>query len=598
MEKQKSNIKRLLDFAGEKKILIYFACGLSAVSSVLMLMPFICMWKASSIVLKNLDNIGNMDMEGLKFYGLLAFLLAVIGMIVYFIALMCSHIAAFHTAKNMKSTVLRHLIGMPLGYFSEKTTGRLRKIIEENSSQTETFLAHQMPDMAASYITPVVILVLLFIFDWRLGLLSVIPFIAAFILQNKMMSGASLEFMKKYQDSLEEMNKEAVEYVRGIPVVKVFQQTVYSFKSFYNSIMQYKKFVIAYTLTWEKPMTIFTTLLNATFILLIPGGIIFSYSAGDYAKFCQDYIFYLLFAPACGFMINKIMYATSYKMIAEESLRRIEAILAEKPMEEPKNPEFPKGNDIKFSNVTFSYGSGLEPALKNVSFLAEKGTKTALVGPSGGGKTTAASLIPRFFDVNEGSIKIGGADVKNIPEKVLMEQTAFVFQDTHLFKDSILNNVRAGKKNAKREEVEVALNLAQCDDILKKLPNGIDTVIGREGIYLSGGEQQRIAIARAILKNAPIVILDEATAFADPENEHKIQAAFEKLIEGKTVIMIAHRLSTVKNADQIIVLDNGEIAETGKHEELVQKGGIYAKLWKDYQTSISWTVGKGANYVS
>ena len=594
MDNQKTGIPRLLEFAGKHKYLILLSCLFSGISAVFMLLPFLCLWLVVREVLAAAPELGALNLSRLAMYGWWALALALAGFLFYFAALMCSHVAAFYTARNMKSQTLRHLATLPLGFFTLNSSGKLRKIIDENAGQTETFLAHQIPDLVGSYITPIAMLVLLFVFDWRLGILSLVPLVTGFMIQMRMMSKESMAFMQRYQDALEDMNNEAVEYVRGIPVVKVFQQTIYSFKSFYNSIMRYKEFVTAYTLSWEKPMTAYTTAINGTFLLLIPAGILLAVQAPDYRKFLQDLIFYLLFTPACAVMLNKVMYSGSYKMIAGEAVRRVDALLAEKPLPEPDKPRIPRGTDIVLSQVTFTYPGGGVPAVDGVSLRVPAGKRVALVGPSGGGKTTIARLIPRFWDVDRGSVKIGGVDVREIPITALMKQIAFVFQDTHLFKDSIFNNIRAARPDATRTEVEKAARAAQCGDILDKLPHGLDTVIGTRGVYLSGGEQQRIALARAILKDAPIIILDEATAFADPENEHKIQRAFQQLTKGKTVLMIAHRLSTVQNADEIVVLAQGKIAEKGTHEELLKNSGLYAKLWKDYQSSITWSVGKEA----
>ncbi|HWR40852.1 MAG TPA: ABC transporter ATP-binding protein [Patescibacteria group bacterium] len=598
MQSQKTGIPRLLQFAGKCKYLIVLSCILSSISAVFMLLPFVCIWLVVREVLTAAPEMAALNLSRLEVYGWWAVAFALAGFLFYFIALMCSHVAAFYTARNMKSQTLRHLATLPLGFFNLNTSGKLRKIIDENAGQTETFLAHQIPDLVGSYVTPVTMLALLFFFDWRLGFLSLLPLFIGFVLQKKMMSKEAMAFMKHYQDSLEDMNNEAVEYVRGIPVVKVFQQTVYSFKSFYKSIMRYKEFVTAYALSYLKPMTAFTTAINGTFLLLIPAGILLIIQAPDYGEFLQDFIFYLLFTPVCAVMLNKIMYSSNYKMIAEESVRRIDSLLAEEPLSKPQNPRTPKGAEVEFSHVSFTYPGGGLPAVKDVSLTIPSGKTLALVGPSGGGKTTIASLIPRFWDVDGGSIKIGGVDVREIPTAMLMKQIAFVFQDTRLFKDSILNNICAARLDATRAEVEKAAMAAQCGDILAKLPHGLDTVIGAKGIYLSGGEQQRIALARAILKDAPIIVLDEASAFADPENEQKIQFAFAQLTKGKTVLMIAHRLPTVQNADQILVLAEGRIAEQGRHQELLNNNQLYTALWNDYQTSVSWSVGKVAPHVS
>mgnify|MGYP000915229718 CR=1 FL=1 len=445
---------------------------------------------------------------------------------------------------------------------------------------------------------PVAVIAMLLIFDWRLGILSLVSIVIGLAIEMRVMATSSSGFLKQYQNSLEDMNNEAVEYVRGISVVKVFNQTVHSFKRFYASIMQYKDYVIKYTLSWQKPMTAFTTAIHGTFFLLIPAGILMAAHTPDYGHFVLSFIFYVIFTPACATMLMKVMFSGNYKMIANEAVRRIDSILSVKPLEDAQGKALPQGRDIDFSNVSFTYPNAEIAAVAEVTLRIPEGTTAALVGASGGGKTTIASLIPRFWDVDEGSVKVGGADVRKIPSEVLMAQIAFVFQDTRLFKASVLENIRFNRPDATREEAMAAAKAAQCEDILDKLPDGIDTVIGTRGVYLSGGEQQRIALARAILKDSPIIILDEATAFADPENEHKIQLAFEKLTKGKTVLMIAHRLSTVQNADQIFVVDGGKVIETGKHAELIQKSGLYARMWENYQTSVSWGIGKGDAHVS
>lgn len=596
--KKKTGIPRLLEFSGAYKGLIILSCILSGVSAVLMLGPYVCLWFVAREALYVLPDISAVNAPQLVKYAWWAVALAISGFVVYFAALMSSHIAAFHTARNMKSQVLRHLVTLPMGFFTENTSGKLRKIIDENSSQTESFLAHQLPDITGAFITPVVMLALLLTFDWRLGLLCLVPLAAGFAIQMQMMKGDSAGFMKKYQDALEDMNHEAVEYVRGIPVVKVFQQTVYSFKSFYSSIMQYKKYVIGFTLACKRPMTAFMVAIHASFAVLIPAGILLINHAPDYKGFLLDLIFYIIFTPACAGMLNKIMYASTYKMIAEESVRRLDTLFDEKPLEKAIVPKNPKGAAIKFDHVTFTYAGNIEPALSDISFTIPQGKTVALVGSSGGGKSTVASLIPRFHDVDSGCVTIGGVDIRLMEGRKLMEQVAFVFQSSDLFKASILENIRAARPDASDDEVMKAVQAAQCSDLIAKLPDGIHTVIGTKGVYLSGGEKQRVALARAIVKDAPVIVLDEATAFTDPENEHKIQLAFEELTRGKTVLLIAHRLSTVQNADRILVVDNGKIKEQGTHKELLSRKGMYASMWEEYKRSISWSVGKGKSYAS
>jgi ATP-binding cassette subfamily B protein IrtA len=591
-------ISRLFEFSGKYRPLVAVSGILSAISAVITLLPFVCIYYVVQEILLAAPDIASVDAGRLNMLGWLAVGLAAAAFVLYFAALMCSHIAAFHTARNMKSQTLHHLVRLPLGFHTANSSGKLRKIIDENAGQTETFIAHQIPDLIGSFATPVAIIVLLVLFDWRLGLLSLSTLAIGFLIQTRMTSRESLGFMQQYQDSLEDMNNEAVEYVRGISVVKVFGQTVHSFKRFYQSIMQYKNYVTEYALSMQKPMTAFVTVINGAFFLLVPAGVLMSGGAADYKSFLLSFIFYVIFTPACAAMLMKVMYSSSYRMVAEESVRRIDALLAEKPLESAKSQKLPQGFGIVLSGVSFTYPGALVPAVHEVSFSVPEGSATALVGPSGGGKSTIASLIPRFWDVDSGSIKIGDADVREIPPDALMKQIAFVFQNTRLFKASILDNILAARPSATRNEALAAAYAAQCQDILEKLPQGLDTVIGAKGIYLSGGEQQRIALARAILKDAPIIVLDEATAFSDPENEHQIQLALRQLVRGKTVLMIAHRLSTVQNADQIIVVEGGSVIEIGSHNELIQGNGLYARMWRDYQTSVLWGIGKEESHVS
>lgn len=594
MKKKKTGIARLFDFAGKYRPLTIVAGVLSGTSAVLALCPFICIWLVMREVFSVFPNVS--EASDLASYGWMAVAFAIGSMLIYFAALMCSHIAAFRTARNMRSAALHHIITLPLGFFSGSSSGKLRKIIDECAGQTEGFLAHQLPDFIGAVVTPVVAVVLLFVFDWRLGFLCLVPILISFFILAKMMGGNSAQFMKEYQDAQEEMTVEAVEYVRGIPVVKVFQQTVYSFKSFHGTIMKYMKLASRYSLSWQLPMTGFTVSVNAAFALLVPAGILMIGSVADPKAFLLNFIFYILFTPVCSLMVTRIMYVSESLMQAGDAVARIDGILSESPLAESECLKKPEGSSVSFQNVTFTYPGTNTPALKNVSFELAQGKTVALVGPSGGGKTTAASLIPRFFDVQSGSVSVGGVDVREMATQDLMNQVAFVFQDTHLFKASILDNIRSARPQASREEATSAAKAARCMDILDKLPSGIDTVIGTKGVYLSGGEQQRIALARAMLKDAPIIVLDEATAFADPDNEHQIQLAFTELTKGKTVLMIAHRLSTVKNADVIIVMEDGGISQQGTHGELIEQGGRYAALWRDYQTSVSWKVGKESTY--
>ncbi|MGE4549115.1 MAG: ABC transporter ATP-binding protein [Intestinibacillus sp.] len=578
-----------MEYAGGHKALTVTGCALSGVAAVLSLLPYICIWLvARGIFTKSPQGASP------SYYGWLAVLFSVVSILIYFAALMLTHLSAFRTARNMRQTALDYIVTLPLGFFTASQTGRLRKIIDDNAGLTETLLAHQLPDLVGAIVTPLAAVVLLFVFDWRMGLLSLLPMAFATWLLGSMMGGNSVKFFARYQEALERMSGEAVEYVRGIPVVKVFQQTVYSFKSFYEAIMSYRELATDYSMRWRMPMTGFTTVLNGIFLLLIPAGMLIAAALADGWDALLNLIFYILFTPACAMMMTRIMYASEAVIQAGHAVSQLDQIFENKPLAEPIRPCRPYGGDVEFRDVSFTYPGAGRPALQNVSFRVPEGATVALVGPSGSGKTTAASLIPRFWDVSAGQILIGGADVRQISSGDLMEHVAFVFQDTHLFKQSVLENIRAARPDATRGQVLAAAHAAQCDDILSKLPLGIDTVIGAKGVYLSGGEQQRIALARAILKDAPIIVLDEATAFADPENEHQIQKAFETLTQGKTVLMIAHRLSTVQNADQILVLEDGGIRERGRHDELLSMNGLYAAMWRDYQQSAKWKVGKEA----
>lgn len=578
----------LMSFAGKYKILTVIGCILSGVSAILTIIPFICIWQVVREIFKVMPDVSKA--QNLAYYGWMAVLFSLISILVYFAALMCTHKAAFRIARNMRSRMLHHIVKLPLGYFDTQGSGKLRRIIDESSGQTESFLAHQLPDLTGAYVTPIAVLILLFTFDWRLGIISIIPLVIGFAFMSKMAGSSVKSKISEYQSSLEDMNNEAVEYVRGIPIVKTFGQSVFSFKNFHEAILRYKKWVVNYSVSVRVPMTCFTVSVNAIFAFLIPAGILLIASAVNYQAFLLDFIFYVLFTPFCTVMLTRILFSSENTMMAKDAVDRANSILDEKPLTEPKNPQTPHDASIEFKNVSFTYRGTTKPAIDNISFSIPVGSTVAMVGPSGGGKTTAASLIPRFWDVDSGSVMVGGVNVKNIATTDLMNNVSFVFQDTHLFKASIFENIRSSKPKASRQEVLKAAKAAQCEEIFEKMPNGIDTVVGTKGVYLSGGEAQRISLARAILKNAPIVLLDEATAFADPENEHQIQLAFEKLTRGKTVLIIAHRLSTIQNADCIMVMANGKIAEKGTHYELIKKGKVYNKMWNDYQSSIAWKV--------
>ncbi|WP_405268103.1 ABC transporter ATP-binding protein [Methanobrevibacter sp.] len=585
----KNKFIRLLNYSGNYKYLTILGMILSALSAICLLIPFIYIWDVVNALLAVAPDFAKA--QNLDTYAFNAFAFAVLGIALNFFGLMGTHLSAFKNEKNMKDAALNHLLTLPLGYFSTHTSGGLRKVIDFSTSKTEGFLAHNLFDLVGAIVTPIAFLILLFSFDWRLGLVCLIPIILCFIFMYPMFSKDSQNIMEQYQMYLEKMNGEAVEYVRGIPVTKAFQQTVYSFKNFIDAIKNYGKFSANYSLSTQLPMTAFVVSINGFFALLIPAGILLAGALVD-AKFLANFMFYVIFTPVCAVMMNKIMTVSQDWMLASYALDGIEAILNEKPLVEATNPQKPKNHSIEFEGVFFDYEKtdSEEHILNDVNLKINENDSVALVGPSGGGKTTIASLIPRFWDVDRGSIKVGEVDVRDISTTDLMENISFVFQNTRLFKDSIYNNVAIGKRGASRQDVLNALSLAQCDDIIDELPDGIDTVIGTEGTYLSGGQQQRIALARAILKDAPIIILDEATALADPENEYMIQKAISEITKDKTVIMIAHRLSTVKNVDKIYVVDNGRIVEEGNHDTLVESNGLYSKMWDEFNQSIQWKV--------
>ena len=587
--KQQSALSRILSYAGGHKKLTLLGCILSVLSAVLGLVPYVCVWLAARNVLELWPGLSGVS--GLAGWGWTAVWTAIGSIVLYFAALMSTHIAAFRTARNIRRSAMAHVLKLPLGFFTGSQSGRLRKLIDDNAGLTEDLLAHKLPDLAGTVVTPIAAVLMLFLFDWKMGLLCLLTMVLALLSMCLMMGGKNAGFFHRYQKEIERMSGEAVEYVRGIPVVKMFQQTVYSFKAFYAAIRDYSDLASQYAMSCRVGQTCFLTFINGAFALLIPAALLLA-SGGDVRAVLVNFIFYALFAPACGQMINRIMYMSEAVMEADEAVGRLDEILSQKPMENTGIEKQPADAAVSFDHVTFTYPGTDRPALSDVSFAVRPGQVTALVGPSGGGKTTAASLIPRFWDADSGAVSIGGVNVKEMAPEDLMKQTAFVFQDTRLFKESLLENIRAARPDASREEVLSAAHAAQCDDILEKLPQGLDTVVGARGVYLSGGEQQRIALARAILKDAPIVVLDEATAFADPENEHQIQKAFEALIRNKTVLMIAHRLSTVQDADHIIVLSGGKIAEQGSHESLLAQHGVYAAMWEDYQRSARWKVGR------
>lgn len=583
--KKKSSLSRLFEYAGNYKYLTVLSWILSAVSAWIALVPFYYIWRIIKEVLAVAPDYS--QAQNLKGYGWAAVGFALLSMIIYVGSLMCSHVAAFHVQAEMRSQMMHHIVTLPMGFMDSEGSGKIRKIVNESSAATETYLAHQLPDQTGAYATPVGLLVLLLVFDWRLGLLSLVPVVAAFLIMGSMTGEKMQQKMKEYQNALEEMSSEAVEYVRGIPVVKTFGQSVFSFKRFQTSIKNYEKWTISYTKDLRMPMVLYTTIINAVFSVLIATA--FFFTASD--AYLLNLLFYIIITPIITVTLNKIMFASENQMIVADALERIDGILDRQPLPETKDGRAVEDSSVTFENVSFRYENASKDALHQISLQIKDGEHVAFVGPSGGGKTTLASLAARFFDTTEGTVRIGGVDVRDIPSEKLMEKVSFVFQDSKLLKMSIYDNVRMGKKDATREEVLQALKDAQCEDIIAKMPNGIDTVIGSKGTYVSGGEAQRLSIARAMLKAAPILILDEATAFADPDNEAKVKAAFSRLSEGKTVIMIAHRLSSVVDADRICVLKDGEIREMGTHKDLVANGGIYAHMWEAYNQSVCWKVG-------
>ena len=588
--KKQSNLSRLLAYAGKHKYLTYASWILSAVSALMALVPYWYIWRIMKEVLETAPNFS--QTQNLTHNGWMAVLCAVLAVLVYIAGLMCSHMGAFRIATNLRIQTMRHIVKLPLGFAESFGSGKLRKIVNESSAATETYLAHQLPDRAGAIATPCGLLVLLFSFDWRLGLLSLVPVLLGFLIMMSMTGANMQQKMKEYQNALDDMSNEAVEYIRGIPVVKTFGQTIFSFKKFKDSIDRYQKWVIAYTKQMRAPMMFYTAAMNGVFAFLIAGGLLFTQN-GVTSGFLLNLIFYIIITPIISVTLTKIMFQSENAMIVDDALQRIDSVLNLQPLAEAARPQAPQGSSIELEHVRFSY-DGKKNALKNISLSIPAGQTVAFVGPSGGGKTTLANIISRFFDPQSGVVKIGGVDVRDIPKEALMNTVSFVFQNSRLIKASILENVRMGKPYATRQEVMRALENAQCTDIIEKLPNGIDTIIGTKGVYLSGGEQQRIAIARVMLKDSPIIILDEATAFADPDNEAKVQTAFSRLSRGKTVIMIAHRLSTVVHADQIYVVKDGEIAESGTFDELIRQNGIFNGMWNNYQTSVQWKVAKEA----
>ena len=586
--KKQSDLSRLMGYAGNYRYFTYASWVLSAVSALVALVPFVYIWKILRDVLNAAPDYA--QAVNIPHYGWMAVLFAVLAYLIYIAALMCSHLSAFRVATNLRLEVSEHLATLPLGFTETFGSGKLRKIIHESTGAAETFLAHQLPDKYNAMATPIGLLVLLLVFDWRLGLLSLVPVALGFVIMSAMTGRRMADKMRQYGNALESMSNEAVEYVRGIPVVKTFGQSVFSFKKFKATIDEYEKWVIAYTKELRMPMMLYTAAINGVFAFLIVGGLLFTRN-GVTSEFLLNLLFYIIITPVISLTLTRIMYMSENELVVADALARVDSVLDAEPVPENDHPRHPKDASVSLKDVHFSY-DGKTDVIKGVSLKIQPGQMVAFVGPSGGGKSTLANLICRFFDVQSGSVRVGGADVRDIPKEELMDTISFVFQNSRLLKGSILDNVRLGRAQATEAEVLAALKAAQCMDIVEKFPEGIHTVIGTKGVYLSGGEQQRIAIARAMLKNAPILMLDEATAFADPDNEAKVQAAFAQLAKGKTVLMIAHRLSTVANADCIYVVQDGQIVESGTKDELCAQNGLFARMWQDYQASVQWKVAK------
>ena len=589
--KKQSNLSRLLDYAGTYRILTYLSWVLAAAGALLALVPFGYIWRILREVIEVAPQYENA--VHVTQYGWMAVAFAVVAVLTYIAGLMCSHLAAFRIATNLRLAMVKHIATLPLGAIEQFGSGKLRRTISETAGSAETYLAHQLPDQAKAMATIAGLLTLLLVFDWRLGLLSLVPVALAFAVMTSMTGKKMQEQMTQYQNALADMSGEAVEYVRGIPVVKTFGQTVFSFKKFKRTIDNYERWVIAYTKQLRWPMIFYTLAVNSVFVFLIAGAFLFA-GGGTDGGALLNLLFYIIITPVISLTLTKLMFMSENGMIVQDAITRIDRVLESPSLSCSNAPKHPKDSSVALDHVTFSY-DGVKNALEDISLSIGSGQTVAFVGPSGGGKSTLAALIARFFDPQSGKISIGGANVKDIDKSELMDTVSFVFQNSRLIKGSILDNVRMGKPNATDGEVLAALSAAQCMDIIEKFPDGVRTVIGSQGVYLSGGETQRLAIARAMLKNAPVLILDEATAFADPDNETKVQAAFNALAKRRTVIMIAHRLSTVVNVDRIYVLKEGRLAESGSFAELSgQADSLFGTMWRDYQQSVQWKVAKEA----
>ncbi|NCB43116.1 MAG: ABC transporter ATP-binding protein [Clostridia bacterium] len=573
---------------GEKKILLPISLILSGISAALNVLPFVLVWYIVRDILTTPQVI---NVSQISLYAWLAFASAIGGIVLYFCALMSSHLAAFRVEVGLQKVGMEKVLAMPLGFFDQQASGRIRKIVNDGAGTTHSFLAHQLPDMAATLVSPVILLALIFVVDWRMGTASLIPIVLGFITMSFMMTAEGKKFQQTYFDSLEEMSAESVEYIRGIPIVKTFGQTIFSFKRFYNSIIKYKEMVHAYTVLWRRPMSFYTAVMQSAAFFLIPMGIFLINNGENLSLVFASFIFYILISPTFTLLLMKSMYFRQNAMIAEQAIDRLDSLLSYPEMRYGESVKNISNYNLEFKDVVFCYNGTDKPAINKISFKLEEGETLALVGASGSGKTSIARLAARFWDADEGEILIGGVNIKDFSKKELMDNISFVFQNTKLFKGSLRENIVFGKENVRETDIDKAIELSQSKEIINSLPNGLETIIGSEGTFLSGGEQQRIALARAIVKDAPIVLLDEATAFADPENEHLIQKALKELSKGKTTLMIAHRLTSVQNVDKILVVDSGTIVESGSHIELLAKRGLYKTMWDEYQKTIAWKIG-------
>ena len=588
--KKSSDLSRLLGYAGGRRVLTYLSWVLSAVSALVALVPFWYIWRILKEVLETAPDFA--AAIHIVPWGWRAVGFAALSVLLYIAGLMCSHLAAFRIATNLRLALTEHIARLPLGQIQVSGSGKLRRTIADTAGAAETFLAHQLPDQYRAMATVAGLLVLLLAFDWRLGLLSLLPVALGFACMSTMTGKSMQEKMTEYQNALADMSNQAVEYVRGIPVVKTFGQTVFSFKKFKDTIDNYQRWTIAYTKQLRGPMTAYTLAVNSVFVFLIVGGFWLS-GKGVTAALLLDLLFYIIITPVISLTLSKLMLMSENTMLVTDALKRMDAVLTALALSRPEQPQAPKDSAVTFDHVTFRY-DGTKNALEDISLTIGAGETAALVGPSGGGKSTLASLAARFFDPTSGAVSIGGVNVKDMDPGQLMNTVSFVLQNSHLIKASILDNVRLGRPDASETQVMAALEQAQCMDIIEKFPQGVHTVIGSQGVYLSGGEMQRIAIARAIVKDAPVLILDEATAFADPDNERKVQAALTRLAQGRTVLMIAHRLSTVTGADKIFVLEEGRLVQQGSFVQLSQSPGLFGRMWNEYQQSVAWNVAKEA----